>query len=203
MKLSSVGLLVAMFVLSLGIGKAQAMIDSTVFFDIAWSGLIPTDTTYWGTAYQKNIGDLTGYDGMFEYQVNNWGTSSASIRRFEVFFPSSLFTSQAAITGSPVGWDLGINSGSSGSIIIWGITTSNPILPGQSLNGFLVDFNTAIPTPTGLEQFVQAYDVYETNNRWGGDWGKGITTPVPEPTSMMLLGMGILGLVGFSLRRKT
>ena len=186
--------------LVLGITDAYALIDSTVVFDIAWSGQMPNDTTYWGTPYQVNGGDLAAYDGMFEYNVVNWNTSIASISRFEVWFPASIYTQRVTIQGTPTGWDLGVNSGPSGAILIWGATTSNPILPGQSLDGFLVDFTTTLPTPNSLVNFVQAYDVYENSNK-SGDSGKGTTTPVPEPTSMMLLGMGVLGL--FGLRKKT
>jgi hypothetical protein len=197
-KLASVICLVVMVALCLGIGKAHAYIDSTVVYDIAWSGQTPNDTTTWGTPYQVNPGDPKTYDGMFEYEVRNWSTSPAAIRRFEIFFPS-VFTDSVAIQGSPVGWDLAVDYGASGDLWVWGVTQSNPILPGQNLNGFLVDFSTTKPMP---KEFNLAYDVYANYDKSGwGLSGKGITSPVPEPSSMMLLGMGILGL--FGLKRKS
>jgi len=193
--------LVVAAVLVLGIQNSYAFISSTVSFDIAWSGQTPVDTTIWETPYQTNSGDANTYNGMIEYNVFNWGSSPASIRRFEVMFdaaPYGVFTNQVAISGTPVGWTVGVDTGEQGTLILWGVTDSNPILPGTSLRGFLVDFNTNLTTPTSLAKFVQAYDVYEVT---GIQHGKGITTPVPEPTSMMLLGMGVLGL--FGLRKKT
>lgn len=202
----------AAFLLFFGMQNAFALIDSTVIFDIAWNGQTPVDTTYWGTPYQTNVGDSTSYNGMFEYQVSNWSTSTAAIRRFELMFPTSVFTSQVAILGTPAGWDLGVDTGASGSLLIWGRTNTNAILPGQSLDGFLVDFTTNQSTPAGLNNFIQAYDVYQltvpfTNPDTGlvmengaGDHGKGMTAPVPEPATMAMLGMGILGL--FGLKRK-
>lgn len=194
--------LVVAALLVLGIQNSYALISSSVVFDIAWSGQNPVDTTIWGTAYQTNLLDANIYNGMIEYSVFNWASSPASIRRFEVMFdtaPYGVFTNQVAVLGTPSGWTVGFDSGEQGTLMMWGISDGNPILPGTGLNGFLVDFNTNLATPTDLSKFVQAYDVYEVT---GIQHGKGITTPVPEPASLMLLGagVGILGLL--KLRKK-
>jgi hypothetical protein len=199
-------LVAAMLVLALGISNAYALIDSSVVFDIAWSGMAPVDTTWWGTQYQVNPGDQAAYDGMLEYEVTNWSSSTASIRRFELMFPAELFTSQVAILGTPAGWDVGVDTNASGSLMIWGRSNTNEILPGQKLGGFLVDFSTDVVTPGDVSQFAQAYDVYARTYVIDGEeflsaqHGKGITTPVPEPMTVSMLGLGILGLFGLRKR---
>jgi len=188
--------------------SSQALIGSTVYFDIAWSS-IPGDMTAWGTPYQTNTGDPTAYDGMFEYGVKNWAPSAASISRFEVKFdlfdatfnPTGRFLVETAILGTPTGWTSSVNSGTGGELRIYAVASpGSEILPGQTLSGFLVDFVLVNPPTYNLNDYIQAYDVYENVDKTG-DSDKGFTTPVPEPTTLLLLGTGILAVAGFARRR--
>ena len=188
---------------------SQALIGSTVYFDIAWSG-IPGDLTAWGTPFQTNDFDFNPYDGMYEYAVKNWGFSAASISRFEVKFdlfdaslnPTGRYMYEAAIENTPVGWSLDFGSNPLGELWIYAVALPGyEVGPGEVLSGFLIDFKLAQPPmPANLPYYVQAYDVYENADK-SGDSDKGFTTPVPEPSTLLLLGTGILAAAGIARRR--
>jgi len=195
-KLLTTGLLAVIFSMVLGVGSAKALVMESVPIWIIDGNDLNTTV---------NIGILDGLSGFDLGYLDNTGS-------FVVLLPSSNIPQYAAHTwngGDVV--DFAIRNISDNSIyslgtdasgnnyctldfsgVIAANNSSNPILSSDYWN--TVNMHWGIPTAVaGLTN--TSFDVAMAM----GNDGDGMA-PVPEPASIALLGMGILGLVG--LKRK-
>jgi hypothetical protein len=101
------------------------------------------------------------------------------------------------IADSPAGWTFTHD----GTYYIWERDTGAGIGPGASLN------NMQVVVPTTLWEISNGAIDWETVSGQeviaGGDgWWRASHPGVPEPSSMLLLGMGLFGLVGGAFRKR-
>jgi PEP-CTERM motif len=124
-------------------------------------------------------------------------------------FPALTGASTLAVSTFQVGTDQNAN------IVSWGIhlATSNSVLSGCGVNGALIgSFNNPIP-PNGdgasgdFSCFLanqntpsQAFS-FGSNSGNPGTWTVSTTT-TPEPSSLLLLGTGLLAVMGITWRKK-
>jgi hypothetical protein len=106
---------------------------------------------------------------------------------------------------APAGWSFTLDSGTD----LKGLVLENLNTQGSSTNDpIIVDVNYVLNgEPSTLhwnegQVWSQKYTMLGTRGQDIGISG-GSTTPVPEPATMSMLGLGILGLVGAKLRRKS
>lgn len=181
---------------SAGTSYALPVLDSTAIYrlfyqDISlnWVEVLPWESPAFG-------GDTLW---KYSYTINNLPSSTAKITWWHVFYDTDL-TSSITQTGIPTGWtsdgvgsnDSGTPTGVYSTKVQWGSDDVNTyrLLPGESMSDFEYTFKWAGETIPGVQH-------YEAGN---GSSESGTTTPVPEPSSVLLLSMGILGL--FGLRKK-
>lgn len=89
-------------------------------------------------------------------------------------------------------------SNSSGSIAGWKTTPNNGQPPSQSQT---FTYSTLSPVPTQVGYHVRISETWPIGSG-GGNTGYIVGSPVPEPASMIAFGVGALGIVGASMRRR-
>jgi hypothetical protein len=174
---------------------AQAFIESTVFYDIAWK-TVPGDLTTWGTPF---VPAHPWSDGMFEYSLHNSSNSTGSISHFQVYFdwwdptynPNGRFLGGSihAIDSAPWGWTSSYDWWEGTSMISYHATAGYELDPGAVLPGFLINFQVAphLRLSYGIHIYSQSFANSESDF---GHMDYGVTTPVPEPNPFVLLMLG-------------
>ena len=155
---------------------------------------------------------LSGSGTSWTYDVDITNTTKAEL----IFSADMTFGSGLTITSYTNPWETG--TGTNPWTISTGPSPNNSILvpgnqpflmlwanSGAEINpGGNINFIISVLSPSGTPGAF-GYDIYYTNTIGGppnGHIGSGTASPVPIPASAMLLGSGLLGIIGFGLRRQ-
>ena len=159
------------------------------------------------TTFPADLALDLNQDGTYEYGVaftthdnvvagNVYGGTTWNLSNF--YDPSSIHDSWPTIGAGYVYHDEQIVTINNGNYLNTGNVTWNP-LQGS---GLAYDIRAVIDT-SNFGNYTGKFDVFYGGATCANDYIKGsvnVNAPVPEPATMSLLGMGVLGLLG--LKRK-
>jgi hypothetical protein len=152
------------------------------------------------TIITTELSNVGGNSWQAEYTVDN-NTLGSNIEEFIIWFDLGLYNN-ISIVSAPIGWD---------ALTI----QPDPMLPddgsydmlalnlGISSGDFLDGFNITFDWLGGNASMSQYFEIIDPNTWSIIDSGQTTiaTTAVPEPSSMMLLAFGVMGVFGFKKKR--
>ena len=141
--------------------------------------------------------DLGGGSWQYDYTVGQDAEEGFDIEQFTVFFDLGLY-SDLLVEGSPLDWD-GLEVQPDPELPDDGfadwLALGFGIAPGSSLSGFSVAFTWLGQGTPGAQRFDIIDPISFEALR------SGVTTPVPEPGTLGLLGLGMAGMAWVRRRR--
>jgi len=168
-----------------------------------------TNYTYTGNSYtlcsgNYCVGGPYALSVMFETTLTGNALDNLSFQNIIASITSFAFTDGTGLTLNQntvgVGDSFDISTDGAGDIVKWFV--------GGYADGGQVQMQTNWHSPYS---FQPGADFSETTVSFGGAFGfvsnnpgiwVGVTSPVPEPCTLLLLSFGMLGLAGFNLRKK-
>lgn len=146
------------------------------------------------TAEAAALATLTGWT--LQDALGNFSYSSGTTPTYLTGFPSS---------GTP---PLFLSTDSNGNIVAYGMFSFPAEVLGitGAAEGFMVDPTVSVPCPAGTCILADGVEIgFGTSAEWDaissvpGRWTQ--VTPAPEPSSLLLLGTGLLSMMGMVLLR--
>jgi len=147
------------------------------------------------TAQVSVVGDFKQYI----YALTNDLDSGVTINHFSLWMPAYGATSVTSFTCSKPNWSTSLSI--RGEVGVWGIgaATGAGIVSGEQVTFTLV---TPASVPTSYT-YKPPFDVYPSNWQWGVNFGSSLLpVPVPEPSSMVALGLAVSGFGATMVRRR-
>ena len=152
-----------------------------------WTVLAPMDTVFpagWTATWSATS------DYSYFYQIHNNANSSLSLTQFAIGNPyKTTLTSVAYLNATGDVSPSGVSGGTYGAIFNFDYSSGSQIDPGQTSD--ILYLTSAFP-PGTASAGLQAPGYNDFQN---------VPMPVPEPGSLVLLGMGILGLFGLGRKK--
>ena len=147
------------------------------------------------TTILYDVSNLSGSTWEYNYTVKN-DSLGVDIEEFTVWFDYTLYEN-LAVTSAPSDWDpivIEPDASLPDDGFYDALALVSGIAPGASETGFSASFDwLGIGTPGS-----QFFEIVDPNTFATLDSGN--TAPIPEPSTFLLMGIGLAGLVGY--RRK-
>ncbi len=158
--------------------------------------------TVHATAITYNAVNLGGNQWEYMYTITN-DTLATDINEFSILFAYGLYEN-IAVVNSPADWDViafdpDLIFGNPDDGIVDALALASGLAPGSTLGGLTVSFNWLGSNAPGTQYFMifdpSTYEVLDSGNTTPAS-----AAPVPEPTTLILIGTGLLGIAG--MRKK-
>jgi PEP-CTERM putative exosortase interaction domain len=149
-----------------------------------------------------DVNNLGGNTWEYTYTVQN-DSLAVDIEEFTIWFDLGLYENLTP-TSTLIDWDeitIQPDIGLPDDGYYDALALVSGIAPGSSETGFSVSFDW-LGTGTPGSQFFEIVDTFTFSALDSGDTTLVSSDPVPEPSTVMLMGIGLIGLTVISLRFK-